>query len=225
MKKFRGFTLIELLIVVAIIAILAAIAVPNFLEAQTRSKVSRVRSDHRSLATAIETYYIDNNTYPASTRTIDETADRDVLQGVASGDYSSTFRIRVGTEQMSTLTTPVAYITSNFPDPFADTRGLGFRYWTEGRGWILGSFGPDVDQIAGGDLGWADTTLDDGPNVPANFRSADLETVYDTRVSQPSVLLLTGSGSSGLTGNVTDAYTYDPTNGTVSPGDVWRVKQ
>ncbi len=66
MKK-RGFTLIELLIVVAIIAILAAIAVPNFLEAQTRAKVARVRSDHRSLATAVESYYVDNNEYPAMT--------------------------------------------------------------------------------------------------------------------------------------------------------------
>ncbi len=57
----RGFTLIELLIVVAIIAILAAIAVPNFLEAQVRSKVSRVKADMRTLATAIETYTVDNN--------------------------------------------------------------------------------------------------------------------------------------------------------------------
>jgi len=66
MKKIKGFTLIELLIVVAIIAILAAIAVPNFLEAQVRSKVSRAQSDMRSLATAIESYMVDNNNFPVA---------------------------------------------------------------------------------------------------------------------------------------------------------------
>jgi len=49
----RAFTLIELLIVVAIIAVLAAIAVPNFLESQTRAKVSRAKSDMRAVATAL----------------------------------------------------------------------------------------------------------------------------------------------------------------------------
>jgi prepilin-type N-terminal cleavage/methylation domain-containing protein len=60
----RAFTLIELLIVVAIIAILAAIAVPNFLEAQTRSKVSRFLADIRTAATGLESYRIDSNIYP-----------------------------------------------------------------------------------------------------------------------------------------------------------------
>src|SRR5438874_2644032 len=59
-----AFTLIELLIVVAIIAILAAIAVPNFLEAQTRAKVSRSLNDMRAAATALEAYAVDNNSYP-----------------------------------------------------------------------------------------------------------------------------------------------------------------
>ena len=66
MLRARAFTLIELLIVVAIIAILAAIAVPNFLEAQTRSKISRAKSDIRSMATAIESYKVDTNLYPPS---------------------------------------------------------------------------------------------------------------------------------------------------------------
>ncbi len=60
----KGFTLIELLIVVAIIAILAAIAVPNFLEAQVRSKVSRAKSDMRTMATALESYIVDHNNPP-----------------------------------------------------------------------------------------------------------------------------------------------------------------
>ena len=69
MQRFKsarldGFTLIELLIVVALIAILAAIAVPNFLEAQTRAKVSRAKSDMRSVAIALESYRVDNNNYP-----------------------------------------------------------------------------------------------------------------------------------------------------------------
>ena len=59
----KAFTLIELLIVVAIIAILAAIAVPNFLEAQVRSKVSRVKADMRSMRTAMEAYRVDYNRY------------------------------------------------------------------------------------------------------------------------------------------------------------------
>ena len=59
-----GFTLIELLIVVAIIGILAAIAVPNFLNAQVRAKLARVYSDLKALSTAIEMYKLDNNISP-----------------------------------------------------------------------------------------------------------------------------------------------------------------
>ncbi len=220
MKRIKGFTLIELLIVVAIIAILAAIAIPNFLEAQVRSKVSRVRSDHRSLATAIEAYYVDNNSYPAATN---------VWNLSAYGHLAAfqtlncrTFKVRTGaaTTQMLTLTTPIAYVTSYFADPFADTRGAIFPYYSTRSGWILGSFGPDTDQKNGGSLEWCGGTFTVGYRGTATNPSGTtaIETIYDPRESQPSTTLLVGAGSNG-------AFTYDPTNGTVSRGDVWRVKQ
>jgi len=67
MRKDSGFTLIELLIVVAIIGIIAAIAIPNLLNAIDRSKQKRTMADMRSVGTACEEYSIDNNFYPVQT--------------------------------------------------------------------------------------------------------------------------------------------------------------
>ena len=60
-RNDKGFTLIELLIVVAIIGIIAAIAIPNLLNAIDRGKQKRTMADLRSVGTAIESYSIDNN--------------------------------------------------------------------------------------------------------------------------------------------------------------------
>src|SRR5215472_6888870 len=65
-QRQSGFTLIELLIVIAIIGVLAAIAIPNLLNAVQRGKQKRTMSDMRALATAVEAYAVDNNAYPAA---------------------------------------------------------------------------------------------------------------------------------------------------------------
>lgn len=100
----KCFTLIELLIVVAIISILAAIAVPNFLEAQTRSKVSRTATDLRSIATALEAYRVDSNTYPCVGN----------VHAPQCSDLLISFY-----QRLCCVTTPVAYITALPHDPFA----------------------------------------------------------------------------------------------------------
>jgi prepilin-type N-terminal cleavage/methylation domain-containing protein len=112
----RGFTLIELLIVVAIIAILAAIAVPNFLEAQTRAKVSRVRSDLRTIVTGIESYRVDNNRLPGF----------EVIDGSAAWQFGSGSRWF-----FAQLTTPIGYLSGKgvFQDPFIADRGGNLEYW------------------------------------------------------------------------------------------------
>jgi type IV pilus assembly protein PilA len=59
----RGFTLIELMIVVAIIGILAALAIPNFMKFQARSKQSEAKSNLKSIFTAEKSYYAEHDTY------------------------------------------------------------------------------------------------------------------------------------------------------------------
>ena len=63
-RNAKGFTLIELLIVVAIIGIIAAIAIPNLLNAIDRGKQKRTMADMRSIGTAIESYSVDFSHYP-----------------------------------------------------------------------------------------------------------------------------------------------------------------
>lgn len=66
LKKRKGFTLIEILIVVVIIGILTAIAIPNFIGMSDRAKIARIESDLQSIGVAAEMYYMDKTDYPAT---------------------------------------------------------------------------------------------------------------------------------------------------------------
>ncbi|HOJ61560.1 MAG TPA: prepilin-type N-terminal cleavage/methylation domain-containing protein [bacterium] len=95
----RAFTLIELLIVVAIIGILAAIAVPNFLNAHVRAKIAKAESELRTITTALESYRLDNNIYPPW---LD-------ANGVQKNPVN---------RRLIPLTTPVSYMPMVPQDPF-----------------------------------------------------------------------------------------------------------
>jgi prepilin-type N-terminal cleavage/methylation domain-containing protein len=229
-----AFTLIELLIVVAIIAILAAIAVPNFLEAQTRSKVARVKSDLRSLATAIESYRVDHNEYPEGT---DNPANYDpqiaaFLGPLANGYY--TFRtqgpggITVGRD-FANITTPVAYISSMPYDVFAKA-GVFFTYCYRNAKvtknfWILTSAGPDADLLAPDGKGNSNTAnpLSTAASVTIPARLADIDERMVIRFIEGDLVPpATPADVPRMYEYLTD-LTYDPTNGTISDGDIWRV--
>jgi prepilin-type N-terminal cleavage/methylation domain-containing protein len=183
-RTSRAFTLIELLIVVAIIAILASIAVPNFLEAQVRSKVSRAKADIRSLATAVESYYVDWSDYPVP-------AD-ELGFPVVHPCPSHPNEVLIP----SSVTTPIAYIAYRPLDPFTPFDPGLFRYSTR-----------EYERMHHGDYHNFDETVDEmlqsGVGVVQYFMTSK------------------GPDKEANLGSHSDVNTYyDPTNGTLSRGDI-----
>ena len=120
MKKNEGFTLIELMIVIAIIGILAAIAIPQFSAYRTRSFNAAAEADLRNAATAQEAYYVDKQTYVVDPQTnlIGATYGLYTSQGVsldgdAVADQYSMTAFHSSGNKTYTLIGPGGSVTSN----------------------------------------------------------------------------------------------------------------
>jgi prepilin-type N-terminal cleavage/methylation domain-containing protein len=127
----KGFTLIELLVVVAIIAILASIALYNFMGAQTRAKISKAKGELRTIVTALESYYVDNNSYP--------TYHYVTITEFYLGGWANTIGDIIPFDGANPLTTPIPYISTMPNDPFYnksdadpfERRNYGYVNWDQ----------------------------------------------------------------------------------------------
>lgn len=183
-RTSHGFTLIELLVVIAIILILIAIALPNFLEAQTRAKLVRVEADMRTIATAVESYYIDRRVYP--------------YISLASLEYTHL------TDGFRLLTSPIPYLQSLPLDPFfllpneqgiLGTTGPNYKFnsttpipypgLTRSHNvdaYMIYSFGPDFDD--GSSFGshiWPFTQVEDPCDYPSSSNLTSYSPTNGTR--------------------------------------------
>jgi|GEM_PF-487322 len=173
--------------VLCILIFILGFPVPLFLEYRLKSRVSKVKKDQSTLATAIHGYFKDTGSYPdwgVQEKGANFKAPRD------SDIYKlPSFRKLPRSPEknrLNTLTSPVAYIKKYPKDPFADAPGATYVYYQIKEAWILISPGPDREY-----------------NIDPFIDFTSTLTLDSSRLSEKC---------------------YDPTNGAVSPGDIFRMK-
>lgn len=233
--KPRAFTILELLFVVATIAVLAAIGVPNFLEAQVRSKVARTRTDMATLDASLRAYFSDFNTYPPNNAAYmatlepmaanprlnqvmlehgeepdtltDEEEENDydpfggffmpMRQGMTvrpDGEPSPGRLFLDSGADLTVLTTPVAYLTGVLPiDTFRNQTNRVFTYTD------LAPFPVDDSDNPFHGITRRYVLMSPGPNSSFNSSEGPGNLIHGPYLP------------------------YDPTNGTVSAGDLFSV--
>jgi type II secretory pathway pseudopilin PulG len=195
-----------LLIVVAIIGILAAIAVPNFLNAQVRAKVARDLADMKSVSTAVEQLRLDRGVLlidfwedSGSYGDLAYKRIREVFNGV--GDRPEATRVQI--DVLAPLTSPVAYLGSVPRDPFA----------------------PKIQQQVSGGYSEVGTRLgndtymymDEDPLIPGP--DVQTATMLDPPLKEGDYILF-GLGPGNKDDWIRTGVPYNPSNGVSSRGDI-----
>jgi len=211
MRIRKGFTLIELLIVIAIILILIAIALPNFLEAQIRAKVTKSEGEVRSLKIAIESFRIDHRVLLVD---FWDEGDLVAVQRLQRWNFCSpnNFDDTVRNQRciLGNLTSPAAYIKEIPDDPFFGTVNDTSDRMVEA---LAGTYfyGDNDEEITG-----EDHNIDRYTLQTASF--------LGIRPLRPGDWILLGMGPDTTAEETDDVLfrglPYSPTNGTRSRGDI-----
>lgn len=209
--SLKGFTLIELLIVIAIILILISIALPNFLEAQARARLARVKGDLRSLVTAVEAFrtergvllidFWDDGTPQSQKRWMEK---------FGQVGRNPQFTYQFFEECYYPLTSPAKYIARVPYDLFnKPKKQVGFSAGETGLGYIYFDNDPLFPKV-----------FDYGIDrfQPGNA----LQISSKTRPLQEGEFGMLSIGPDGFVGTNGDfrGMAYNPTNGTFSSGDM-----
>lgn len=221
----KGFTLIELLVVVTIISILSAIALPNFLEAQTRSKVAAAKNNMRVVAGQLEMYHVDYGKYPVG---FTEFFSREIETGAIGfpngpGDFDAMI---VG----NVLGPGSAECSSQRLDPFL-RRQLQSALFAGGlvylnHGFMVSQLGPESDWTNREPENWRLTYDLAGEWSLHSVGPSGYEYgVCDFRVPGASIEMDGCYYHGPPYAERTLFREYDPTNGTVSAGGIFRTQK